>query len=311
LDTVAFWLHAHTKDQYWEVDEQIRELWFAQVSERTPLSRQDLFDGAVDVAWFQRMYAEVGASAWQVVLESAKYASSSGGHKRAELFASALLGQTSAGELLERIRDRRHQDCVRALGLVPLSRSARAARKELLSRYEILQKFIKESRQFGSQWQASEKLAAEIGLANLARTAGYPDPQRLSWAMETEALGDLRHGPVEVIEGDVRVILSIDAHGEAQLTAEKKGKALKEVPASLRKVETVAALRIRKSNLGQQKSRMRRSLEESMIRGDYCPAAGVRLVRDRARRTDHHCPGTGRPLPEPPSRSRNAGSSRK
>jgi len=276
LETVAFWLHAHTKDQYWEVDEQIRELWFAEVSERTPLSKQDLLDGAVDVEWFRRMYEDVGPAVWRVVLESAKYASSSGGHKRAELFGSALLGETSTGALITIIREKRHQDSVRALGLVPLGKAAKAARQELLARYELLQAFIKESRQFGSRRQASEKLAAEIGLANLARTAGYPDPQRLSWAMEAEALGDLRHGSVEVVEGDVRVTLSIDADGEAQLTTEKNGKTLKEVPASLRKVPSIAALRTRKSALGQQTSRMRKSLEESMVRGDVFTAAELK-----------------------------------
>lgn len=276
LETVAFWLHAHTKDQYWEVDEQIRELWFAEVSERTPLSKQDLLDGAVDVEWFRGMYAEVGAAVWQVVLESAKYASSSGGHKRAELFGSALLGETTTEELIQRIDDKRHQDSVRALGLVPLGKSPKAARQELLARYELLQRFIKESRQFGSQRQASEKLAAEIGLANLARTAGYPDPQRLSWAMEAEALGDLRHGSVQVVEGDVKVTLSIDANGEAQLVSEKNGKTLKEVPASVRKVASIVALRAQKTALGQQTSRMRRSLEESMVRGDEFTAAELK-----------------------------------
>jgi hypothetical protein len=276
LETVAFWLHAHTKDQYWEVDEQIRELWFAQVSERTPLSKQDLLDGAVDVQWFRQMYAAVGSGVWKAVLESAKYASSSGGHKRAELFASALLGEIDAAELTERIREKRNQDSVRALGLIPLKKGPKASRKELLSRYETLQQFIKESRQFGSQRQASEKLAAEIGLANLARTAGYPDPQRLSWAMEAEAPGDLRRGSIEITEGGVRVTLSIDGEGEAHLVAEKNGKELKEIPVSLRKVPTVAALRTRKAHLGQQTSRMRRSLEESMIRGDVYTAAELR-----------------------------------
>jgi len=280
LETVAFWLHAHTKDQYWEVDQQIRELWFAEVSERTPLSKQDLLDGAVDVEWFRQMYAAVGTGVWKVVLESAKYASSSGGHKRAELFGAALLGEIDAVELTKRIQEKRHQDSVRALGLVPLKKGSKVSRKELLSRYETLQQFIKSSRQFGSQRQASEKLAADIGLANLARTAGYPDPQRLSWAMEAEALGDLRRGPVEVKEGGVRVTLSIDNEGEASLVAEKNGKELKEIPAGLRKVPSVAAMRARKSQLGQQTSRMRRSLEESMIRGDIFTTAELREMAE-------------------------------
>jgi hypothetical protein len=268
LESAAFWLHAHTKDSQWQVEEQIREIWFAQVSERTPLSREELLDGAVDVEWFREMHAALGRGVWARVLDSAKYASSSGGHKRAELFATALLGKVKPSQLATRIRQKRHQDSVRALGLIPLKPAEPDRRSQLLERYELLQAFIRGASKFGAQRAASEKLAAEIGLANLARTAGYIDPQRLSWAMETEALGDLRHGPVRVQEGGVTLTLSIDGHGEAQMTIEKKGKHLSDVPASLRKAPAVAALRTRKSQLTQQGSRMRLSLEDAMIRGE-------------------------------------------
>jgi hypothetical protein len=174
LEDAAFWLHAHTKDAQWQVEEQIREVWFAEVSERTPLSREELLDGAVDVTWFAQVQNTLGRGVWDQILDSAKYASSAGGHKRAELFASALLGAVTAAELTNRILDKRHQDSVRALGLVPLKKAERVRQKELLTRYETLQRFLKESRKFGAQRAASEKLAAEIGLANLARTAGYP-----------------------------------------------------------------------------------------------------------------------------------------
>ncbi|MGA7523066.1 MAG: DUF5724 domain-containing protein [Acidobacteriaceae bacterium] len=280
LEDAAFWLHAHTKDAQWQVEEQIREVWFAEVSERTPLSREELLDGAVDVTWFAQVHHTLGRGVWDQILDSAKYASSAAGHKRAELFASALLGAVTAAELAKRIRDKRHQDSVRALGLVPLKKAERVRQKELLARYEILQRFLKESRKFGAQRAASEKLAVEIGLANLARTAGYPDPQRLSWAMETEALGDLRRGSMQARSGDTTVTLSIDAQGEAQLGIEKKGKALSEVPASIRKVPEVAALRARKTQLGQQASRMRASLEDSMVRGDVFTSKELAGLRE-------------------------------
>jgi len=98
--------------------------------------------------------------------------------------------------------------------------------------------------------------------------------------MEAEALGDLRRGPVEVKEGGVRVTLSIDNEGEASLVAEKNGKELKEIPVSLRKIPSVATMRARKSQLGQQTSRMRRSLEESMIRGDIFTTAELREMAE-------------------------------
>ena len=200
LESAAFWIHAHTKDRQWTIDEQIRELWFAQVSESTPLSLENLLDGAVDVNWFHEVYGTLGTKHWDAVLDSAKYASGGGGHKRAEQFALALLGSTKATELAARIREKRHQDSVRALGLVPLPHNAKTARTQILERYEVMQAFLKGSKKFGAQQQATDKLAVTIGLENLARTAGFPDAQRLTWAMEAEAVADLKKGPVEVVE---------------------------------------------------------------------------------------------------------------
>ena len=264
----AYWLHAHTKDSQWTIDEEIRELWFAAVSERTPLARQELLDGAVDIDWFRRVTAQMSSKDWELTLDSSKYASGGGGHKRAELFAAAISGEIKAAELSKRIIEKRNQDAVRAVGLVPLPAKDANRRREILQRYELLQRFLRESRKFGAMRQASEKLACSIGLANLARTAGYPDPLRLSWAMEAQAIADLRSGPVEATDGGVRAILSIDTLGEPQLAYEKNGKALKDLPASLRKSTVLSALRARKTKLAQQTSRMRQSLEEAMIRGD-------------------------------------------
>src|SRR6185437_257499 len=52
----VLWLHAHTKDRLWSVDEELRDSWAALAAERTPLTADDLMDGAVDVAWFQRVH---------------------------------------------------------------------------------------------------------------------------------------------------------------------------------------------------------------------------------------------------------------
>ena len=70
---------------------------------------------------------------------------------------------------------------VRALGLVPLPERkgdapSPAESSDVLSRYEAIQEFIRGSKEFGAQRRESEKRAAQIGLDNLARTAGYADP---------------------------------------------------------------------------------------------------------------------------------------
>jgi HEAT repeat protein len=268
LGDAVFWFHAHTKDQGWTVDQEVREVWNAEVSERTPLSSQSLVDGAVDVAWFNNVYNTLGKKRWEQLDESAQYASGGGGHKRAQLFANALLGKEKVSDVAKRVTSKRSQDALRALGLIPFSADNEKQKREVLERYKIIQTFLRESKKFGSMRQASEKLASLIAMENLARTAGYADPQRLTWAMEAEDIADLAQGPVSRSAEDVTVTLSIDTRGEAQLDITKKGKALKDIPGKLKKVPGIAELRERKSEISKQASRMRASLEDSMIRGD-------------------------------------------
>jgi hypothetical protein len=265
LYEAIWWLNAHTKDAQWEANAEVKEMWGAEAASYTPLTGQNLLDGAVDVAWFRRVYQGLGEERWTVLDNAAKYASGGGGHKRAQLFADAMLGRISKAEVITRIKDKRNQDSVRALGLLPLDPLDSA---EVLDRYKTLQEFVRTSKQFGAQRQASEKLAASISMENLARTAGYPDPLRLEWAMEREAVADLAQGPVSVTNGETTVTLSINALGMPEVSAEKAGKALKAVPQALKKDAEIAALTARKTEIERQARRMRESLEQAMIRGD-------------------------------------------
>jgi hypothetical protein len=147
-----------------------------------------------------------------------------------------MTGLETREALVKRIDASRHQDSVRALGLLPLG-DGDAGRDDVLVRYQRLQEFIREARKFGSQRQASEKRAAAIGLENLARTAGFRDPQRLQWAMEQRAVADLAHGPLVVNKGDVTFELSIDGDGVPELSV-KNGKTLKTLPSASRRTPT-------------------------------------------------------------------------
>ncbi|PTA68342.1 DUF4132 domain-containing protein [Deinococcus arcticus] len=265
LQDGVYWLHAHTRDTNWTVPQEIREDWEVQISERTALSPGDLMAGAVDVAWFHRLHRLLGKARFQALLGAAKYASSSGGHKRAELYAQALRGEVTEAELTARIRDKRHQDAVRALGLLPLSRGAAKGARELETRYRLLSDFRREARQWGAQKQASERLAADIGLQNLARTAGYADPQRLMWAMEARMAPDWAQ---TVTEAGVSVGIALSEAGNARLTVARGDKLLKALPAALKKHPGVVAIREAVKELGAAQSRMRGALEEAMVRGD-------------------------------------------
>ncbi|WP_134742008.1 DUF4132 domain-containing protein [Nocardioides sp. 503] len=263
LESAVWWVHAHTKDDSWSVDAEIRAQWATEVSQRTPLEPTDLVNGAADVRWFHDVVATLGEERFDQVLKAAKYASSSGGHKRADLFAQALLGRVDETAVVRRLRDKRHQDSVRALGLLPLEDQT-----ALLRRYELLRGFVASDRTSGSQRRASESTAVEVGLENLARTAGFRDPQRLVWAMEAEAVRDLAEGPVTAVDGDLVVALSIDAAGAPELTVHRAGRPLKSVPAKSAKVPEVAQLRDRATSLRKQVRRMRSSLESACVLGD-------------------------------------------
>jgi hypothetical protein len=274
LEGAVWWLHAHTKERALQHDE-LQELWVAEVSERTPLSAAELLEGAVDVAWFREVYGKLGPERWRTIDAAAKYAASRAGHTRAQLFARTMSGSITRAELVERIESKRHQDTVRALGLLPLEEGA-GRDVDLLERYQLLQRFRRESRKFGAQRRESETRAAATGLANLARTAGYRDPQRLQWAMEREAVADLVAGPVVCVRGDLTVELSISSDGKPKLVAERAGKVLKSIPATLKNDPEIAELRDRLQELRRQGSRVRGALEEAMCRGDSFTGAELR-----------------------------------
>ncbi len=180
-------------------------------------------------------------------------------------------------ELTPRILVKRYQDAVRALGLQPLAEDE-TREAQLLARYEIIQEFLRTSKQFGSQRQENEKIAAAIAQENLARTAGYPDPQRLQYAMEARVVADLAQGPVRVTVGEVTVSLAVDQWGEPDLTAAKGERPLKAIPAALRKDARITALQTRRTELKRQRARMCVSLEEAMIRGDAFAGAELRQL---------------------------------
>jgi hypothetical protein len=295
----VLWLHAHTKDRQWSVDAELRNFWAAQTAERTALSADDLMDGAVDVDWFRRVHAALGVERWTVLHKAARHASSGTGHRRAQLYAGALLGALTPGELRSKIVGKRDQDAVRALGLLPLpgdpllgesapsgaDPGGDAMRDEAIAvRYAILREFELGSKAFGAQRQASERTAVRIGVANLARTAGYPDPLRFTWAVEAGQAADLADGSVSTVSvstarGDVAVTLSVTAEGTPELTVARAGRPLKSVPAALRKDPDVAALQVRKADLAKQATRVRASLEAAMVAQDAFTLADLADLR--------------------------------
>ncbi len=87
------------------------------------------------------------------------------------------------------------------------------------------------------------------------------------WAMETQAVADLKDGPITVELDNVLLSLHIDEFGDPHLQVTKDSKRLKTIPARYRKLPEVVQLADRKRDLGKQTSRMRAALEQAMIQG--------------------------------------------
>jgi len=173
FEGAVWWIQAHTKDdRSWRLHE-MKELWAAEVSERTPLPAADLTEGGVDVEWFRQVYAEIGTERWRALDAAAKYAASSAGHTRAQLFARAIAGLVTRDELFGRIDSSRHQDAVRALGLLPW-RTARPATATCSSAT--------------SDWRSSAgRPASSARSASRAKAAPWPSDSRTSRARRATA----------------------------------------------------------------------------------------------------------------------------
>lgn len=267
LKEAVDWIHAHTKTSEWSWQTKTREMWAGELSRLTPVSAEELLEGAVDAAWFQRAHAAVGPKLWGQLYDAAKFACSGTGHSRARLFADALLGEVTATELAGMIKTKGHQDAVRSIGLVPLPTDVKKRKAELFKRYRVLAAFRHGSAKSKAQKRASEETACRIGMNNLARAAGYADPERFAWAMETEEARDLTSKAQQAVIGDVTVKLEVTPFGKIELVATKAGKPLKSVPPALKKHAALAALIQRREEARDQVARMRPALEDMMVRG--------------------------------------------
>lgn len=263
LDSGLWWMRAHTKTSDYEERNAEDE---SEIARFSTIDIADFKLGAVDIDWFTSAYAKLGKKRWEMLYDCAKYVSDGNGHRRAKLYSDVLTNQLKIREVTAKVKDKRDKDYVRLYGLVPLSKTR--PEKDVLSRYHYLQQFKKESRQFGSQRQASEGQAVQVAMDNLARNAGYPDPIRLSWAMESKTVQEIFAKNTQLTFDETTISLVIGQDGKAKLDVEKAGKKLKSVPAKYKKDKAVVELNKQKKLLVEQFRRSRKSLEEAMVRGD-------------------------------------------
>ena len=234
------------------------------IGKYTPISIDDLRDGAFDIDWFKSAYKELGEKKFEMLYDSAKYISDGAKHSRARMFADAVNGKLNLKETEKKIEDKRNKDLVASYSLIPLLKDKQ---KDALHRYQFLQKFLKESKKFGAQRRASEAKAVSISLENLSRNMGYSDVTRLIWNMETALINEMKEYFEPKKLDDVDVYIKIDDLGQSEIIYEKAGKELKSLPTKLKKDKYIEDIKEVHKNLKEQYRRSRKMLEEAMEDG--------------------------------------------
>jgi hypothetical protein len=300
LKSAAWYFHAHINESFSAEKE-------TEVARYSPISAEEFNNGAFDIDWFRDAWNTLGAERFDLVYDCAKYLTDGSNHRRAQLFADAVLGRLDKDVMEKEIHAKRSKDKLLSYSLIPLTPDAviaandaanatsgaatsgaasagtasanaaaaassspvsEAVLREALKRYEFIQQFLKESKSFGAQRRESEAKACAIAQDNLARNAGFSDALRFAWRMETLKIEEVKAFFEPVTRGEYTVHVEVADDGSASLVCGKAGKKLASVPAALKKDEYVASCKAIAASLKQQFKRARASLERAMINRD-------------------------------------------
>ncbi len=257
LKSGCYYFMAHMNERF---DDQKK----AMIAKYTPLTPEELQDGGFDRDWFMEAYEMLGEKNFSLLYQAAKYISDGMKHSRARKYADAASGKVKLADLKAEIIAKRNKDLLMSYGLVPF---AEDQEKDMLERYQFIQQFRKESRQFGAQRRASEAKASDIALVNLSVHAGFSDVTRLTLRMESCLAAEFARmmdwTPVE----DVEIRLQTDSAGKTDILCRKQGKMLKSLPSRLNKQPYVLEVKDAHKKLKDQYSRTKKLMEESMESG--------------------------------------------
>lgn len=257
LKSACWYFHAHVNELFSPEKERV-------VAKFSPLSPEEFKRGAFDINWFWEAYTTLGQDRFKAVYDSAKYIAGGGLHKRAQMFSDAVLGKMELNQAETAIREKRNKDYVLCYGLIPL----KTEKRELLHRYEFLQAFLKESKQFGAQRRESESKTVAIALENLARNAGFSDVIRFTWYVETEAIRAMAPYLRPVVIDDTEVHIEVDELGKASVAVSKAGRARRDLPSVLKDHPYIKEIKSALKLLRNQHTRALITLEKAMESGD-------------------------------------------
>lgn len=257
FESACYYFMAHTRELF---DNQV----ISMIAKYTPLSPEELQEGAFDIQWFFEAYNKLGEENFKMLYDAAKYSSTGTAHGRARKYADAALGKVDKETLKAEINAKRNKDLLMSIGLLPLPEARAERENELLDRYQFIQKFKKESRQFGAQRRANELRAAEIALRNLSVNAGFTDVMRLTLRMEGKLAEQSAKYFVWQTMEEIELMIKVDENGKSTLQCKKDGKLLKSVPAKYKKDETVLQYQAVVKDLKEQYSRTKQMMEQAM-----------------------------------------------
>ena len=243
------------------------------------LSASELNDGVFDLAWFTDIYQAMGEQRFMMLCRCIKYTGgSSNSYKRVQIYAEAVLGKLDKEKLEAEIMEKRNQDRLRAYALIPMDQKNP---DDVLQRYEFIQRFRKESKQFGAARQASEGKACDVALENLAGTAGFDDVDRMTWALEGARFEQMQPLMEPQAIGEYAAWLGFDTDGAPQLMVRRADKALKSTPKEIAQSDLVIELKQSVKQLREQRQRARASLETAMVlRSDFTSEELVSLLQN-------------------------------
>ncbi|MDR1302720.1 MAG: DUF4132 domain-containing protein, partial [Treponema sp.] len=271
LKSAVWYFHAHINESFSAEKE-------TEVARYSPITPQEFNDGAFDIAWFKDAYAVLGEERFALVYACAKYLTGGANHRRAQLFADAVLGKLDAATLWKEAHEKRNKDKLLSYSLIPLEKDRE--QEDALKRYENIQLFLKESKSFGAQRRASEGTASAIALENLGRNAGFSDSLRFTWRMEALKIETITQYFDPKIVGDYQLRVAVDDRGTASLVCEKGGKALASVPTMLKKDPYLLECKEIAAALKSQYKRAKENLERVMVNRDLFPFGEIRALMD-------------------------------
>ena len=235
------------------------ELKKAEIVTYTDMDPSDLNDGAFDIEWCKNIYHTLGEKRMKLIYQASKFLCENSFHVRARKYADACLGKESKESFKQQVIKKRNKDALNAYCICPINDD-----QDLLERYMFLQQFLKQSKKFGAQRQASEKRSYEVALMNLARNSRFQTVTRLSWMMESEIIETNRKYLIPQHIEDIDVCLQIDTQGNNAIYVKRSNKVLKSIPSKYNKDPYIIELKQVHKLWNEQYRRSRNMLEQAM-----------------------------------------------